>query len=312
MKYAVFDAHCDTALELWRRGETWETCTTEVDLKTADFPAYGQFFAFCPLPLGQGTEACVEIFTQAYGHFFKLLDRPGAPAALIRDRDAFGKAWKPGKCAAFLSLEGAEGIGCDPGRLEDLYAMGVRMVNLTWNEDNALAGCAVKDGGGLTAQGREFVRKAQRLGILIDVSHLSERAFWDLLDLTEWPVVASHSNSAALCPHRRNLTDAQFRAICDTGGFVGISFYATFLAPSGQADLDAVRCHMEHFLSLEGYGHVALGGDLDGCNVLPAGFSGLAGYAALADHLEQAGFSEEYIEEIFSNTIKRVVKTCIM
>lgn len=312
MKYAVFDAHCDTALELWSRGETLKTCTTAVDLLAADYPAYGQFFAICPLSMGQGSEACGEIFSNVYGHFLKLLQQPGSPAALIRDRDAFARTWEAGKCAAFLSLEGAEGIGCDPGRLEDLHAMGVRMVNLTWNENNALAGCAVKDGGGLTAQGREFVRRAQRLGILLDVSHLSERAFWDLMDLAEEPVVASHSNSAALCPHRRNLTDEQFRAICETGGFVGINFYTPFLAPSGKADLDTVRCHMDHFLSLGGFGHVALGGDLDGCDALPVGLSGLAGYAALADHLEQAGFSETYIQEIYSNTIKRVVKSCIM
>ena len=89
-----------------------------------------------------------------------------------------------GKCAAFLALEGAEGIACDPGRLEQLREAGVTMVNLTWNADNALAGASNHDGPGLSAQGREFVRRAQRLGIIIDVSHISDRAFWDIMDIT--------------------------------------------------------------------------------------------------------------------------------
>ena len=104
-----------------------------------------------------------------------------------------------------------------PGKLELACAQGVRMIAPAWNAQNALTGSCMT-GGGLTAQGKEFVRRAQKLGMILDVSHISEKAFWDLCDITEKPFVASHSNSRAICKHVRNLTDEQFKALCEAGG----------------------------------------------------------------------------------------------
>ena len=185
------------------------------------------------------------------------------------------------------------------------------MVNLTWNADNALAGASRHDGPGLSAQGKEFVRRAQRLGIIIDVSHISDRAFWDIMDITEKPVVASHSNSRKLCGHSRNLTDDQFKAICDCGGYAGINLYTAFLSEDRTADFETVYTHMDHFLQLGGE-HVALGGDLDGCESLPSGFTGIHDYEKLASFLECKGFSEETIQNIYCNTMKKVVTLCTM
>ena len=311
--YVVLDAHCDTAAELWKRGETLDHCTTDVSLAAAgELAGYVQFFAICPL-LGLNTGySCEAFYENCLQYFRRELERLGGRAVLIRSGQELEAALQAGQLAAFLSLEGAEGISCDPGRLEEAYAQGIRMVTLTWNANNALAGCSKLDGPGLTALGREFVRRAQRLGILVDVSHISEKAFWDIMDIAEKPVVASHSNSFTLCHHNRNLTDAQFKALCETGGFAGINLFGYFLSEDGKADLDTVRCHMDHFLQLGGAGHIALGGDLDGCDLLPTGFRSVANYNDLSSHLETSGFSPETIQDIFSNTLKRVVTSCAM
>ena len=148
--------------------------------------------------------------------------------------------------------------------------------------------------------------------MLVDVSHLSEKGFWDMIELAEKPVLASHSNSFSVCPHPRNLTDDQFRAICDLGGTAGLNLYVPFLTEQPHASFDDLRRHLDHFLELGGEGHIALGADLDGCDRLPAGFSGLDDYEALGDFLKNTGYSDETIQNLFCNSLMKVVKTCIM
>ena len=312
-RYVVLDAHCDTLAEMWKRGDSLERPGYHVNLPAAEALAgYGQFFAICPLPGIDTGYTCEAFYDQCLTYIHGQLDRYWDRMTLVRRGSELQAALDGGKIAAFLALEGAEGIGCNPGRLEEAYEQGIRMITLTWNADNALAGCSKRDGPGLSAQGRDFVRRAQKLGILVDVSHISEKAFWDIMDIAEKPVVASHSNSFALCRHCRNLTDAQFKALCETGGFAGINLFGYFLSEDGKADLDTVRCHMDHFLQLGGAGHIALGGDLDGCDLLPTGFRSVANYNDLSSHLEASGFSPETIQDIFSNTLKRVVTSCAM
>lgn len=312
-KYVVFDSHCDTAYELWRRGQALARTDCMVSLpQMEELAGYGQFFAFCTLPGVPSGHTCEALLYEPYAYFMEQLRQNKEKMTLCRTGQDFDCALAEGKHAVFLSLEGAEGIQCDPGRLDTLYEMGIRMVNLTWNANNALAGCAKEDGPGLTEQGREFVRRAQRLGIIIDVSHISDRAFWDVLETAERPVVASHSNSRKQCGHPRNLTDVQFRALCQQGGYAGINLYGAFLEDHGNADFESVYRHMDHFLQLGGAGHIALGGDLDGCDRLPAGFSGVRDYNQLALFLEGKGFSEQTLQEIYSNTMKRIVTVCTM
>lgn len=311
-RYVVFDSHCDTAYELWRKRQTLEKTDCMVSLPQMEqLKGYGQFFAFCTLAGLDTGYSCEALLSKPYAYFMEELRRHTDTMTLCRTGTDFTRALAEGKCGVFLSLEGAEGIACDPGRLDELFEMGIRMVNLTWNADNALAGCAKTDGPGLTRQGRDFVHRAQKLGIIIDVSHISDRAFWDVLETAERPVVASHSNSRSLCGHARNLTDAQFQALCQQGGYAGINLYSAFLEDSERADFESVYRHMDHFLQLGG-GHVALGGDLDGCDRLPAGFQGVKDYNGLASFLEQKGFSEQTIQDIYSNTMKRTVTLCTM
>ncbi len=310
--YAVFDSHCDTPYELWRKKQRFDQTDCHVSLQKArTLPGYAQFFAFCTLAGQTGGYTCQELLLQPYAEFCRQLELFHNQISLCRNGSELDQTLAEGKIAAFLSLEGAEGIDCDPGRLEELSQMGIRMVNPVWNADNALAGCSKYDGPGLSAQGRDFVRRAQKLGMIIDVSHISDRAFWDIMDITEKPVVASHSNSRSLCGHSRNLTDEQFLAICSCGGYAGINLCPAFLTEHGKPDYETIYAHMDHFLQL-GSGHVALGGDLDGISSLPAGITGVHDYEKLASFLEQKGLPEAAIQNIYSNTMKKVVTLCTM
>lgn len=126
---------------------------------------------------------------------------------------------------------------------------------------------------GLSPLGADFLRQLEACHICPDVSHISDPGFWDVVRLARGPVVATHSNSRALCPHRRNLTDDMFRAIRDSGGVVGLNLYRPFVGPAGT--MEELVAHVEHFLELGGEKALCLGGDLDGCGTLAAGMQGV-------------------------------------
>ncbi len=167
-----------------------------------------------------------------------------------------------GRLAVVRAVENGSALGGDPGRVEVLFRRGVRMMSLTWNNSNGLADGALEAvHGGLTELGRAVLSRMQQLGMVVDVSHLSEKSFWDVLAATGGPVVATHSNAAGLTPHPRNLTDQQLRALAERGGVVGVNYYPTF---TGGASLGRILDHVDHLVVVMGPDHVALGSDFDG------------------------------------------------
>ena len=310
-KYRVFDGHCDTAIELWRQEQNLRSNSLAVSLERAEnLDGYTQFFAFCTAWL-KTRMPHTEHFARALDYFTEQLRENEDRITLCRTMREADAAMAAGKAAAFLAIEGAEAVREDPGLLEAAYEKGVRMVSLVWNLPNSLSG-SCQTGEGLSEKGKEFFRRAQRLGMLVDVSHLSEKGFWDMTELAEKPIVASHSDAFAVCPHPRNLTDAQFRAICDLDGTVGLNLYGPFLTREKTPTLDDLRRHLDHFLALGGEGHLALGADLDGCEILPEGFAAVDDYNALGDYLVKTGYSDETIQNLFCNSLRKVVTTCIM
>ena len=308
-QFPVFDLHCDTAVELSARGKAWEKNDLHIDLERAKGLLHHiQVYAFCCVYDRQGKPLAQEeaeaAFVNSYAAFLSELSLHRDTHRLCRSAEDMIAAVREGKQPVFLSLEGPEVINCDPGRLEELKSLGFIMTTLTWNYTNALAGPHTTEEG-LTAQGKAFVRQAQDLGLLIDVSHLSEKAFWDLCDITSAPILASHSNSRAVCDHSRNLTDRQFKTICNFGGLVGLNLYPPFLNPSGNAEFSDVRRHLDYFLSLGGEHFLALGGDLDGCDSLPAGFAGVESWNELGKYLIASGMEEEQVLHIFNNNAVR-------
>ena len=306
--FPVFDAHCDTALELWERQASLQQNSGQWDLaRAAQLPGWAQFFAFCPICSPFAAELGAEaVLARAYAQFLQQLEACQLP--VCRDAAEVERQLPTG--AVLLSLEGAEGIGCDPGRLEPLRLQGFAMTGLTWNYENSLAGSHMT-GQGLSARGAAYVRAAQQLGMLVDVSHASDEAFWQVCRMTQGPILASHSNSRAVCPESRNVTDGMYAAICETGGVVGLNFYTEFLG-RGQVDFETVWHHLDHFLQLAGDDrHVALGADLDGCDSLPDGFTGVASYPALAAYLADRGLGEETLRRLYFENLMGVYRQCM-
>ena len=313
MKFPVFDLHCDTsdALSGLNGGVPCELKKNSVHIdleRIAAFPGYAQCFACFTTTLERidPVDSFEKKMNAIHRELYKNTDRiiQAYSAAEIE------RNFRDGLASAILTIEGPAGFGFDPALLEDLYRVGFRMSTLGWNENNPLAGSHIT-GGGLTGQGRDYVQEAQRLGMLIDVSHISDEGFWDIIDITQAPVVASHSNSRAICDVSRNLTDDMFRAICQTGGVVGINLYPDFLGEN--ATLDTAAAHILHFLELDPEGkHICLGGDLDGVERLPEGFNGVQDYSKLADLLLTGGLDENMVYNIFWNNALEVFKKCCM
>ena len=313
MNFPVFDLHCDTALALLGRTANEAGClkqnTFHIDLERASkLGGYCQCFACYTTPGMQERYGVspIVVFERELATIQREVDKNKGQIGFAYSADEVEENQAAGKMSAVLTIEGPAGFDFDPELLENLHQIGFRISTLGWNEANVLTGSHVT-GGGLTDQGREYVKEAQRLGILVDVSHISDEGFWNIMDVTEAPVVATHSNSRAVCAHSRNLTDDMFRAICETGGVAGINQYAEFLgnAPT----LDTVCDHVFHFLELDPSGtHIALGGDLDGCSDFAEGFAGVESYPALANRLLQRGAGEELVRNIFWNNALNVFR----
>ena len=315
MNSPVFDLHGDTALELlgWddRPERSLRSNNCHIDLQRAGkLAGYCQCFACFTTPAMEEwmQVSSVSVFEKEIAILQK---------GLWENRDVLAQAYtaqdveenlQKGIMSAIFTIEGPAGFGFDPALLENLYQNGFRITSLGWNEKNPLAGSNVT-GGGLTDLGREYVKEAQRLGMIVDVSHISDEAFWDIMDITQAPVVATHSNSRAVCGHSRNLTDEMFMEICKTGGVAGFNQYDAFVGEN--ADLNKVCDHFLHFMELDPEGkHIALGGDLDGCESLPKGFSGVESYPDLADMLLVRGLSEDNLYDIYWNNALGVMRRC--
>ena len=317
MNFPVFDLHCDSALALL--GKTMNEAGSlrnnenHIDLERASkLGGYAQCFACFTTPSMEewGKVSPIVVFERELATIQREVDKNQDLIAIAYSPEEIEENRAAGKMSAILTLEGTAGISYEPALLEDLQAIGFRIASLGWNEKNPLTG-SHKTGGGLTDQGREFVKEAQRLGILIDVSHISDEGFWDIMKVTQAPIVATHSNSRAICDNSRNLTGDMFRAIVETGGVAGYNACAEFTGEN--PTVDTICDHIFHFMELDPSGkHIALGGDLDGVTNLPAGFEGVQSWPVLAERLMARGLSEETVMDIYWNNVLGVMKRCSM
>lgn len=219
--------------------------------------------------------------------------------SVVTDRASLEALLTSRKIGGVPSIEGAEGVGTDPFMVRLLYRMGVRLMSLTWNERNALADGAGEEpgGGGVSRAGREIIREMNRVGMIVDVSHIAEAGFWDVLEISEQAVIASHSNCRALATHRRNLSDEQIRALAKHGGVQGITFVRGFL--QGTEDIECVIDHMEHALAVVGDDqHLGLGSDFDGVDNPVTGLEDVTCLPRLAERMSDRGLSDETVSRI--------------
>lgn len=312
MKFPVFDLHCDTALALLgedlKQTASLKQNNCHIDLDRAStLGGYAQCFACFTTTAGRWPKP-VEVFEREIDTILREMERNSQQIALAYTPEEIVQNQEKGLMSGILTIEGPAGFGFDPELLEDLHRLGFRITTLGWNEKNPLTG-SHKTGGGLTDLGKTYVKEAQRLGMVVDVSHISDEGFWDIMEITQAPVIASHSNSRSVCNVSRNLTDDMFLAICKTGGVAGINLCPDFLGVN--PNLDTVCDHIFHFLTLDPTGkHIALGGDLDGIGSLPEGFAGVQDYEKLAERLLERGLSEQQVRDIFWNNAMGVMQRC--
>jgi membrane dipeptidase len=225
---------------------------------------------------------------------------------------------RDGSVGAILHFEGAEPIDTDLAALEVLYAAGLRSLGITWSRPNAFATGvpfayprSPDTGPGLTQAGRALVEACNRLGIMLDLSHLNERGFWDVAELSVAPLVATHSGVHAICPSTRNLTDRQLQAIAASGGLVGITFTVSDLRPDGGQEPEGVLRylvdHVVYVAELVGVEHVALGSDFDGAP-MPAEVADVTGLPRLLSALAERGVGPGDLQAIAHGNWLRVLR----
>lgn len=238
----------------------------------------------------------------------RILDQAGGRVALCLNRADIEAAFAAGKLAIVLHLEGAEPIDANFDMLEVLYAAGLRSLGPVWSRPNRYGHgvpfrfpSSPDTGPGLTDAGRDLVRQCSRLGMLVDLSHITEQGFWDVAKLSQSPLVATHSNAHALCPAARNLTDRQLDAIRDSDGMVGLNFATAFLRDDGdmRADTDIALMvrQLDYLIERLGVGRVGFGSDFDGA-VVPEAIGDIAGMPVLTKALADAGYGRELIERL--------------
>ena len=320
MANCFVDLHCDTLLTMWQNHCGLDAAPGHIDLAKLCGAGTGLqcFAAFLPTydsAAKHGVEqAPWDFFRTLAGIFERETARFPAQLRPVRSVADFEENRRAGRVSALLTLEDAV---CLEGRMERLYALyerGVRMIALTWNYENSVGFPNSPDPAlhakGLKDFGREVVEEMGRLGMAVDVSHLSEGGFWDVAALCRGPFVASHSCARALCDHSRNLTDAQLRALGEHGGVCGVNFYSRFLREGAEhtAFEDILR-HMAHIADKAGIEAVALGSDFDGidCTLELKDYGGLV---PLAERIADR-FGADDAERICSGNALRVLRDTI-
>lgn len=303
------DAHCDTILRLYKqkRHLTDESSDGHLDLPRMQKGGIGlQFFAVWIEPIYKPDRALLQTL-EVFEYFHAEMDRAADKIRWIRNQEDVFTFQKQGGPAALLAIEGGEPV-VSLQILRMLFRLGLRALTLTWNERNAIADGAGEEGtrGGLSHFGKDVVLEMHRLGMVVDVSHIAEPGFWDVLSLSERPVIATHSNAKAIHPHRRNLTDEQLDALKKVGGVTGLNLYPPFVG-SGAVGLEQLLAHVHHIVDRVGPNHLGLGADFDGINKTPLGFSDVTTMPRLAEALSAAGYKDEDVRKMMGENILRVL-----
>lgn len=322
MKY--IDLHCDTLMKLVLSDENIDLASndkTSVDFKRLkEGNAMAQFFAIFlpdeetyeyykkePVPDDEYILKAVNILKESVGRNSDIIE-------MAFNADDIERNQKNNKMSAILTIEDGRSIDGKLEKIKKYYDMGIRLITLTWNYENSLGFPNSNDpemmNKGLKPFGREAVEYMNELGILVDVSHLSDGGFYDVANISKKPFIASHSNARGISPHRRNLTDDMIRIIGEKGGVIGLNFCASFLNENAQGPNSTIEMmikHLNYIRNVGGEDVLALGTDLDGiegnleidsCNKMPL----------LFDVLEKAGWSSKLIEKFAYENSLRVIK----
>ena len=230
---------------------------------------------------------------------------------IIKNEKDLDDAIKGNKTKVILSIENGSAISGNLDNVEYFYSKGVRIASITWNDDNELGcGAKTKNDKGLTDLGKKYVKKLNEYGILVDVSHLSEKSFWDVVSITDKPLIATHSNVYNLCNNSRNLKDNQIKAIAKSGGIIGICFYSEFLNSKKKAEISDIIAHIKYIKDLVGIDYIGFGSDFDGMSVEKTvnKVENIGEIKNIMEELKKQCFSCEEIVKIMWNNWSNLLK----
>lgn len=305
----IIDGHIDVlfALERQKRKFYSESEEGHVDLpRMRKGNILAGFFAVFPTANHYSISRGVD-------YWFKLVDYSKNNLIHIQKLQDIDRCKKENKIGAILHFEGSGGLDSEFHNLHNYYRLGLRSMGLSWSNLNHFAtGVGTNESRGLSAEGRELIKEMEDLGIIVDVSHLNEKSFWDVIDISSKPIIASHSNAYSLCDHIRNLKDEQIEAIKDTNGTIGINFCVGFLSSKLNKDeitLENIKNHIDHVVEKAGINHVSFGSDYDGATV-PTTIKDISYYPKLTNYLLENGFSDSELNKIMKDNFIRVMKEC--
>ena len=307
------DSHCDTLSKSLDTGKDLLKNDLQFSIEEANKLGGGiQVMAcfikthFLSAPNG-GFERCVNILNK-----FKDFQKANNVDILVKNKNDIIDAINSNETKVILSIENGAAISGNLENVDYFYNEGIRIMSITWNDDNELGcGAKTKNDAGLTKLGFEYVKKLSEKGIIIDVSHLSEKSFWDVINTTDKPVVATHSNVYEICNHSRNLKDDQIKEIAKRGGMIGICFYSDFLNSDKKADVKDIVKHIIYIKDLVGIDCIGLGSDFDGMSYdeVVSGVERIGAIHNIMDEMKFQGFScEEIVKVMWKNWAEFFIK----
>lgn len=308
----VADCHCDTLLDVLKNGRSLYAYSGDghVDLVRlqqggVNIQFFAAFIETVYKPCHSLTRALEIIDT-----FYREIEMCGGAIVHGYNGRQIRKILKQDKIAAVLGIEGGEALNGNLAVLHALHRLGVRFLGLTWNQRNQIADGVAEGitGGGLTCFGRELVREMNSLGMLIDLAHISEAGFWDVLECSRDPVIVSHANCYRLRNHPRNLRDDQITALARSGGVLGLSFVPEFTGDSIEDFLD----HLDFVAGLAGTDVIALGSDFDGIEKTPEGLEDARCYPVITAKLFERGYTEKEIKGIMGGNVLRLIEKVLV
>lgn len=300
----ICDCHCDTLTELYNKNASLYENEQHFDIKRQI--ALGGGLQFCAIYVPtevfryQGGLRYTLCLLDKYNQEIKKLHEKGIDVLQVRTAEDAGNVLKH-KAATLLAIEEGGAIDGSLEALRCLYELGVRAMTLTWSNRNDIADGINEEatGSGLTLFGKQVVAEMNRLGMLVDVSHISTAGFWSVIETSTKPIIATHSNAKSLCSHPRNLNDEQIKALAQNGGLAGITFAGQFLEEDwSNACIESVYKHIDYMLNLIGNDdHIGFGSDFDGISHPPYNIQGVQDYKPLIEYLSKY-YSDETINKI--------------
>lgn len=318
----LIDMHCDTVAKILesKNGEGLYENSFDVDIKgMKNAGTMAQFFAcFVYMEMFQGKDRMEKAYLYAKKMAAKLkeeVQKNSKEIALATTADSILQNQEQGKISAILTLEEGGVINGEFRKLEELYNEGIRLVTLLWNFENCMGYPNSKDRKimeqGLKPFGFETVERMNDLGMLVDVSHMSDGGFWDVIHTSKKPVVASHSCARSLCNHPRNLTDEMLRVLGEKGGLAALNFYPAFIREDQKASKEDLAAHIKHMINVAGMDAVAIGTDFDGFEGGELEIDKTGKMSLLYHTLKKEGFTEEQLEKIWFGNVMRVIKEVV-